>query len=70
LGEVNFFVRSKVGVFGLADAGRVWFDGASDGSWHTAFGGGVWASAFGQAVSLAYAKGESQRIYLKSGLFF
>jgi hypothetical protein len=70
VGDMNFIVRSKVGVFGLADAGRVWFDGASDGGWHTAFGGGVWASAFGQALSLAYAKGESQRIYIKSGLFF
>jgi outer membrane protein assembly factor BamA len=70
LGEVNFLVRSKVGVFGLADAGRVWFDGASDGGWHTAFGGGVWAAAFGQAFSLAYAKGEAQRVYVKSGLFF
>ena len=70
LGEVNFLVRSNVGVFGLADAGRVWYDGANDGGVHTALGGGVWFTAFSRAISLAYAKGETQRLYVKSGLFF
>lgn len=70
IGTVNFLVRSKLGVFGLADVGRVWFDGRSDGGWHTGLGGGLWLSALGQAVSLTYARGDEQRFYLKSGLAF
>jgi hypothetical protein len=70
VGTVNFIVRSKVGVFGLVDAGRVWFDGRSDGGWHSAVGGGMWLSAFGKSVSLAYARGEANRIYIRSGLSY
>ena len=69
-GTVNLFVRSQLGVFALADAGRVWFDGRSDGGWHTGLGGGFWLSAFGHAVSFTYARGEENRYYLKSGLAF
>jgi hypothetical protein len=70
VGTVNFLVRSQLGVFVLADAGRVWFDGRSDGGWHSGVGGGIWLSALGRAVSVAYARGESQQLYVKSGLFF
>jgi hypothetical protein len=69
-GTVNFLVRSQLGLFVLADAGRVWYDGRSDGGWHTGLGGGFWLSALGKAVSFTYARGEEQRFYLKSGLAF
>ncbi|HWC75529.1 MAG TPA: BamA/TamA family outer membrane protein, partial [Gemmatimonadales bacterium] len=32
------------GVFGSADAGRVYLKGASPGGWHSSSGGGIWAS--------------------------
>ena len=70
VGTVNVLIRSKVGVFALADAGRVWFDGRSDGGWHTGVGGGVWVSALGRSVSLAYARGERHRFYITGGPFF
>lgn len=70
VGTVNLFVRSQVGVFGLADAGRVWLDGRSDGRWHSGIGGGIWLSALGRAVSVAYVRGETDRVYLSSGLFY
>lgn len=70
VGTVNFLVRSKVGVFALADAGRVWYGGASGGGWHTGIGGGLWAAALGRSFSVAYARGESGRLYLSSGLFY
>jgi surface antigen Omp85-like protein len=70
VGSVNFLVRSQLGLFALTDVGRVWFDGANDGGWHTGFGGGFWLSALGRAVSVAYAHGESHRFYLKSGLSY
>ena len=69
-GTVNFLVRSQLGLFALADAGRVWFDGASNGSWHTGVGGGLWLAALGHAVSVAYAHGEGHRFYIKTGLSY
>jgi hemolysin activation/secretion protein len=67
---VEFIVNGELGVFGLADAARVWVDGDSPGGWHTAFGGGIWFSAFDRAFSVAYAKGASGRLYLWQGLPF
>jgi hypothetical protein len=69
VGTVNLFLRWNAGVFGLADAGRVWMSGESEGSWHTGFGGGVWLEALGRAISFAYAKGDEHRLYVKAGLF-
>jgi hypothetical protein len=69
VGTVNLLVRWNAGIFGLADAGRVWMSGESEGRWHTSFGGGVWLEALGRAISVAYAKGEAHRFYLKTGLF-
>ena len=69
VGTVNLLLRWNAGIFGLADVGRVWMAGESDGGWHTGFGGGVWLEALGKAISVAYAKGEAHRFYLKTGLF-
>jgi hypothetical protein len=69
VGTVDLLLRWDAGVFGLADVGRVWFDGASEGSWHGALGGGVWLTALGKSVSFAYARGDSHRFYLKTDLF-
>lgn len=65
VGTVNLFVRSQLGLFALADAGRVWFDGTSPGGWHSGVGGGFWLAAFGKAVSVAYARGEENKLYLR-----
>ncbi|NIP78869.1 MAG: BamA/TamA family outer membrane protein, partial [Gemmatimonadetes bacterium] len=68
--SVELLMRWDLGVFALADAGRVWVDGASPGGWHTGVGGGLWLSALGQAISAAYAHGEEGRVYLQTGLSF
>lgn len=70
VGTINFIVRSQLGVFGLVDAGRVWFDGQSDGGWHSGVGGGFWLAAFGRSVSVAYARGDASRIYIRSGVSY
>ena len=70
VGTINLLVRSDVGVFGLVDVGRVWFEGRSDGGWHTGVGGGFWLSAFGRSVSVAYAHGDANRFYVKTGLSY
>ncbi len=70
VGTVNFLIRSQLGLFALADAGRVWFDGDSDGGWHTGVGAGFWLAALGRAVSVTYAYGDTHKVYLKSGLSY
>ena len=70
VGTVNLLVRSQLGVFGLVDAGRVWFDGNSNGGWHSGVGGGFWLSVFGKTVSVAYARGDANRLYLKTGMSY
>ncbi|MGH7444421.1 MAG: BamA/TamA family outer membrane protein [Longimicrobiales bacterium] len=67
---VEFIVNGELGVFGLVDAARVWFDGDSPDGWHSGYGGGLWFSAFERAFSVAYAKGERGRIYVWQGLPF
>ena len=47
LGQVKLLVRGRLGVFALADAGRVWMDGDSPGDWHTDVGGGLWFETLG-----------------------
>src|SRR5690606_215720 len=70
LGTLPLLVNGEVGIFGLADAARVWQDGDSPGGWHTGVGGGAWFAAFGRAVSAAYAHGERGRFYVWAGLPF
>ncbi|HUF49291.1 MAG TPA: hypothetical protein VMN60_00570 [Longimicrobiales bacterium] len=67
---MTLLVRGRLGAFALADAGRVYFAGASPGGWHTAVGGGLSFSTLGQMVSVTYAQGEAGRIYLDLGLPF
>ena len=69
VGTVNLLLRWNTGIFGLADVGRVWSSGDSDGGWHKGFGGGVWVEALGRAFSVAYAKGDGHRFYVKTGMF-
>ena len=63
----------ELGLFGLADAGRVYLDGESSDSWHSALGGGVWIAFLDRAntISVAYAKGrERGGVYMSLGFMF
>jgi outer membrane protein assembly factor BamA len=73
LGGSNFIVPGRFGVFGLADAGRIWLAGESSNTWHTAFGGGLWFAPLNSpiAVSAAVARGDGRTVlYLGSGFGF
>ena len=67
LGTVELLMRGDVGIFGLADAGRVFVGDTSPDGFHTSYGGGIWFSSLGQMLSLAYATGETGRLYLRLG---
>lgn len=44
LGKLTLILPCHVGVFGLFDAGRVWYTGEDSNTWHTSYGGGIWLS--------------------------
>ncbi|HSJ13407.1 MAG TPA: BamA/TamA family outer membrane protein [Longimicrobiales bacterium] len=67
---VQIFFNGELGIYGLADAGRVWQDDVSEGSWHTSAGGGVWFATMNRSISLTYARGERGLWYLWFGLPF
>ena len=61
------------GVFGLADAGRVWLQGESSDKWHHAFGGGLWFAPLARAntMNVAIARGEGRTgVYVRAGFMF
>jgi len=73
LGRALLVVPADVGIFGLADAGRVYLDGESSDEWHTAFGGGLWLAFLDRAstVSIAAAASEERTgIYAQAGFAF
>jgi hypothetical protein len=73
LGRTNILVPTDVGVFGLADAGRVWLEGESSNVWHEALGGGVWLGFLGPAntISIALAASDERtRVYVQAGFGF
>jgi hypothetical protein len=73
LGQLQVVLPADVGVFGLADAGRVFLEGESSDEWHTAFGGGVWLAFLDRAYTLSLAAASSDErtaIYLQAGFGF
>jgi hypothetical protein len=66
-------VPARFGIFGLADAGRVWLDGEDSTKIHTGFGGGIWLAFLkpNNTLSLAAAHSEGHlRMYFYAGFAF
>ena len=64
-------VPVAVGIFGFADAGRVYVDGATPGGWHTGVGGGIYFKPIAQPYMLRAGAGvsdEATKIYILLGL--
>jgi hypothetical protein len=73
LARLNLILPSRLSVFGLADVGRVFLEGESSDTWHSAFGGGVAVSYLERAYtfSLAVASGEERTgVYVQAGFGF
>jgi hypothetical protein len=73
LGRIVFPAPSDVGLFALADVGRVFLDGELPSGWHRAAGGGVWMALLGdlQLIQLSIARGEGvTRIIAGMGFAF
>jgi hypothetical protein len=63
-----WLARGQLGVLGLVDTGRVWFEGESPGGWHAGYGAGLFFRTLGSAVHLTWAYGEEHRLYVGLGL--
>jgi outer membrane protein assembly factor BamA len=63
-----------LGIFGLADAGRVWTTGESSDRWHAAAGGGLWLAwqhRRANTLSIALARSpERTAAYVRVGFMF
>ncbi len=75
LTKIELFVEGELGLFGTADAGRVFYDGdpASADRWHTSIGGGFWLSFLQRrhTLSAAVVKGDDLTgVYLRGGFMF
>jgi hypothetical protein len=71
----DFFVilPGEIGVFGLADAGRVFLSSETSDRWHTALGGGVWLSLLQYTTLLHVAiavSDERTAFYFGTGMAF
>jgi hypothetical protein len=71
----RFFVLlpGELGIFGLADAGRVFLEGETSDRWHGAFGGGIWVSLLQHTTVLSAAiarSSELTRVYVSTGMAF
>jgi hypothetical protein len=70
---INLLVPGDVGVFGLADTGRVFLEGEDSRRWHTGVGGGLWVSFLRRenTISVAAASSEGRtRLYFGAGFMF
>ena len=72
--DFKVLVPIDVTIFGLADAGRVWFEGDDSDLWHFGLGGGL-ALTFlrpENTLSIAVAQGDDKtwRIYFEGGFGF
>jgi hypothetical protein len=71
LTKAFLLVPGEIGVFGLADAGRVYLDGEESDRWHSGFGGGLYfvSPNRNNRVELSYARSEGKNgFYLRLGL--
>jgi outer membrane protein assembly factor BamA len=60
----NRIVPISVGVYGLNDLGRVWYEGEDSNKWHHGYGGGIWISPLNiSVISLELAKSEEELLF-------
>jgi hypothetical protein len=73
LASFSFILPIDVGIFGLAEAGRVYLDGESPNGWHGAVGGGFWIGIIDPTSALSFSFTNNQErtgIFIKAGLSF
>jgi hypothetical protein len=73
LGRARIVLPADIGIFGLADAGRVWLDGEDSDEWHEAYGGGLWFAFLNRdgTITASVARGEGRTaVYVRAGFAY
>ena len=73
IARVFIVLPADLGVFGLADAGRVYLGGQTSDKWHTAAGGGIWLAFLNRDATFTLAVAHSQErtgLYVRAGFVF
>ena len=73
LTRFSFLLPAELGVFALADAGRVWLEGETSDQWHGATGFGLWIAVLERANALTIAAadgGAGIRLYVRAGFAY
>ncbi len=73
LGSFFAVLPGDYGIFGIADAGRVYLEGESSDTWHTGVGGGVWFAFLERAntVTVAVVGGDDRAaLYFRAGFAY
>lgn len=73
LTRTSILVPTNLGIFGLADVGRVYLKGETSDTWHTGFGGGISLGILSSAntVTVAVASSEERTgVYVRGGFLF
>ncbi|MGE5745431.1 MAG: BamA/TamA family outer membrane protein [Gemmatimonadota bacterium] len=73
VGRFYAFLPIEFGVFGLADAGRVFRSGETSDVWHGAAGGGLWLAVLSRVNTLTLAAARSPEgtgIYVRAGFAY
>jgi hypothetical protein len=73
LARLAVLLPMDIGVYGLADAGRVWLEGEDFDRWHTGYGAGVWVHALRPSLrgTVTLVWGDNRTVlYIGSGFHF
>lgn len=73
LSRFFLLLPGELGVFGLADFGRVYLDGETSDEWHKAFGGGIWFAFLDRKYTISVAVAQSDErtgYYVRGGFGF
>ncbi|MGB6122889.1 MAG: BamA/TamA family outer membrane protein [Bacteroidota bacterium] len=71
LGRYFIIIPTEIGLILLADAGRVWLNGDSDGNWHTDAGLGLWFAPLSRDFLLSVIAAQSvEGLFINAGAGF
>ena len=72
IAKFPFILPLNTGVFGFADAGRVYVDGESPGGWHTGVGGGLWLGVLrsSTSISVTFTNSRDRKVLVGTGFVF
>jgi hypothetical protein len=72
IAEFPFILPLNTGIFGFADAGRVYVDKESPGGWHSGMGGGLWLGVLkpSTSISITFTNHKERKVLIGTGFIF